>query len=415
MWAREDASMGLIGRILWISLLIALVATACLVAAEVDWTDEVADDMGDVEDTGGTVVSFPAADILMVSITEQGNDINVSMVLAGAYNSSGMYSISVSIDGSDDVYDFSWMFIGFSVTDPSGGFVDVEGTSSADGKTLSWVIAKADVSATTSLEIEYATAIVSDFIGGGLTYMDNAGFGGGGGDGPMPGSMDVVLRFAKMNVLEMKVTMTYNGDDAKLFRQLMDENEDGTVSETEYQAFVDDMFDDEPEDPEDANVTLDGKKPTALDSDPTMEGAKGAVESTQPLKIILSMKVTFPKVEDKDTHVVAFTESPFGEDFIGGDEPWENEFDMSMKVQAPDGWKFKSGSLPAKMKGYVNDDGDEISMGTADIQKDWNATFKDLDGFTIESTGDDDSPGFGLLAVVAAVTVVVALAVRKKN
>lgn len=408
--------MGLIGRILWISLLMAIVATACLAAAEVDWTDEVTDDMDDVEDTAGNGVSFPGADILMVSITEDGDDINVSMVLAGEYNSSGTYTVSVSADGADETYDFTRMFfMGFSVSDQSGGSVDVDGYYSADGKTISWVVAKADVPATVGLEIEMAMSMVMDFTGGGATVIDYAGLGGGIGDAPMPGSMDVVLRFAKMNILEMKVTMTYNGDDAKLFRQLMDEDKDGTVSETEYQAFIDDMFDDEPEDPEDANVTLDGKKPTALDSDPTMEGAKGAVESATPLRIILSMKVTFPKVEDKDTHVVAFTESPFGEDFIGGDEPWENEFDMSMKVQAPDGWKFKSGSLPAKMKGYVNDDGDEISMGTADIQKDWNATFRDLDGFTIESTDGDGSPGFGLLAVVAAVTAVAALAVRRKK
>ena len=98
-------------------------------------------------------------------------------------------------------------------------------------------------------------------------------------------------------------------------------------------------------------------------------------------------------------------------DFIGGDEPWENEFDMSIKMQAPDGWVFKGGSLPSKMKNYLNEDGDEVSMNTADIEKDWNNTFADLQKFTIEEA---DSPGFSLVLAVTAATVA-AFAVRRRK
>jgi PGF-CTERM protein len=64
------------------------------------------------------------------------------------------------------------------------------------------------------------------------------------------------------------------------------------------------------------------------------------------------------------------------------------------------------------MKDYLNDDGDEVSMNAADIEKDWNNTFANLQKFTIEK--GDDGPGFGLVLAVAAATVA-AFAVRRRR
>ncbi len=404
--------MGYLDRILWICLLFGLLALAGTVAAEVDWTDEVTDPAGDVEDMGGNITAFPAADILSVSVTEEGDNVNITMELAGEYNSSGTYTISVSADGADDTYDFSRIFfIGFTASDPGGDTMDVDGYYSADGKTLSWVVAKADIAATESFEIELAMTMVADFTGGGPTVMDYAGMGVIPSEFPVPDSMDIVMSMPKLHMLQMKVTITYKGEDAKTYRMLLDEDQDGTITQAEVDSWLEDIEADEDMDPSEANVTLDGNDPTAMDSEYDIVGATGAADSTADFKMEVKMSLTFPKVKDKDTHEVVF-QDPFGEDFIGGDEPWENEFDMSIKLQAPDGWTFKGGSLPSKMKSYLNDDGDEVSMNTADIEKDWNNTFADLQKFTIEK--EDEGPGFGLVLTVATATVA-AFAVRRRR
>jgi PGF-CTERM protein len=404
--------MGMLREITWIVLLLGLLAVAGLVTGEVDWTDEVTDPADDVEDTEGTVMDFPGADILSVSIAEDGDDINVTMVLAGEYNSSGTYTISVSVDGSDDTYDFTRMFfLGFSVSDPSGDMVDMDGYYSADGKTISWVVAKADIAATTSFEIEMAMSMVMDITGGGPTVMDYAGMGTIPTEMPVPDSMEMVLSMPKLHILQMKVTITFKGEDADTYRMMIDSDSDGTVTQTEVDSFLDDIMDDEDMNASEANVTLDGEDPTDMDSDYTIEGAKGAVESGADFKMVMTMKLTFPKPEDKDTHEIAFKE-PFGEDFIGGDEPWENEFDMTIKLQAPDDWTLKGDSIPETMKDYLNEDGDEVSMDAEDIEKDWNNTFADLRKFTIEKK--DEGPGFGLVIAVTAATVA-AFVVRRRR
>ncbi|MCJ2539762.1 MAG: hypothetical protein LN414_00660, partial [Candidatus Thermoplasmatota archaeon] len=294
------------------------------VAAEVDWTDSVTDPLDDVEDTEGIVVDMPGADIVSVSISENGDDLNISMMLDGEYESSGLYTVSVEMDGGD-----SWSFtrlVGFSASDPDLNTVPVDGYYSSDGKILSWVIAKVDIPATEKVEIEYASTIVS--VTGGLTVMDYAGIPAGG-DAPVPGAMEVVMNFPKLHQMQMKVIMVYKDEDAKFFRLFMDENSDGTISDAEVDSFLEEMESDDEIDPSESNVTYDGNDPSDLTSTYLVEGAKGSVDSTASVRIIVTMKLTFPKPADKDTHVIDFVENPFGEDFVGGDEPWDNEFDMT--------------------------------------------------------------------------------------
>lgn len=396
-------------KILWIGLALCGLMFVGSVAAEVEWTDHVTDPLGDVEDTEGTVINMPGADIVAVSISESGEDLNISMILDGEYVSSGLYSVYVEVDGGDSWSFTRMFFVGFSASDPDMNSVLVDGHYSSDGKILSWVIAKVDIPATEKVEIEFAMSTIAD-ISGGLTVEDYAGIPAGG-DAPVPGAMEVVMDFPKLHQMQMKVTMVYKDEDAKNIRWFLDENSDGTISDAEVDSFREMMESDEEIDPTEANVTYDGKDPTDLTSNYAVEGAKGAVDSTASVKIIVTMKLTFPEPADKDTHVIEFIDNPFGEDFVGGDEPWDNEFDMTFKFQAPDGWTFKSGTLPSGMKDYLNDDGDEVSMNQADIQKDWNNTFGGLESFTIEQAG---SPGFGVIIVVAAATFA-AIAVRRRR
>jgi hypothetical protein len=403
--------MRCIRNLVLIGVLLGLMAFVSSVAGEVDWSDGISDPGGDVIDGSHNVVDFPSVDIRSVSIIEDGDDINVTMVLEAAYNESGTYSVAIGVDDTENYYGLvRTTDLGFSMSDPAGGSTEVTGYYSADGKMVSWVVAKENITVTEGLRIEHASAIVVDMMTGSV-LQDFAGMDYIPSEMPNPDSMVITMSMPKLNVLQMKVTVTFEGEDANTYRVLMDSDQDGTISQEEFDKFLEDLQDDEEPDPAEANVTLDGKDPTDLDSEYILEGAKGATDSGADFKMIVTMKVTFPKVEDKDTHEVVF-EEPFGEDFIGGDEPWENEFDMTLKFQAPDGWVFKGGSLPSKMKDYLNDDGDEVSMNAADIEKDWNSTFANLQVFTIEKA--DEEPGFGLVLAVTAATVA-AFAVRRRR
>ena len=402
--------MGDLRILTWIVLIFGLLATASYAAAEVDWEDSVTDPAGDVEDTSETIVDAPGGDILFVSISADGDDVNVSMTLVGGYEESGMYSVYVEIDGGQSWTFTRMTFIGFMVTDDDGDMVPVDGYYSADGKILSWVVAKLEFPVTDKLEIEFASCTIVSYSGG-ATVTDYAGIGSGPTGDMNPEKMDWLFHFPKLNQMEMKVTMTYSGEDAAGFRGYMDGDQDGTITQAEVDAFLEDMQgDDEPGDPSEANVTLDGKDPTSMDSDYTIEGAKGASDSTSDLKIIVTMTLKFPELDDADTHEAEFAE-PFGDDLIDMDDMPENTT-IVFKFRAPDGWQFKADSIPSKMKDYLNDDGDEVTMNTNDIKKDWNNTFSDLKKFTIEEGGS--SPGFGMVVVIAAATIV-ALAVRRRQ
>jgi len=406
--------MGALRWTLVIVCIMLMIGTLGMMVSAVDWTDDVTDPVGDAESDGTADPSRTDVDIISVSITEDGDNMNVTMVLAGKYNSSGTYTVSVEVDG-DKSLDFTRMsFLGFTVTDDDINTISVDGYYSEDGTILSWVVAKEDVDAQNDVEIEICMATYVDLMGSEPTYTDYAGLGGVAGGIPLPGTMKLDMYFDGLNVLVMKATMTYSGDNATSFRVLADENADGTVSAAEVQALEDDMFDDSDDtNASESNMTLDGMDPTDLVWDNSLVGVKGAVDSTASVKVSATSTLTFPKVEDADTHVIEFKDGFMGDDFVGGDEPWDDEFEVTFKLSAPDGWKFKGGSLPSKMKDYLNDDGDEIKLEGTDFQSEWNDTFGALTTLTIEES--DESPGFGLTLAVGATLLLAVVASRRRR
>ena len=252
-----------------------------------------------------------------------------------------------------------------------------------------------------------------DLVGSEPTYIDYAGIGGSSSS-MTPSGLDVLVHMPALNKLEMKATMTYEGEGAAAFRQMMDEdgNGDGTVSADEVSAFEDEMIDEEDTNPSETNVTLDGKDPVDLTSVYSIDGAEGAVDSTSNMKIVMRISLTFPDVEDKDTHEITF-EEPFGDDFMDIDDLLGFEMDISFRLRAPDGWDLASGDLPSKMKDYINDDGDEVVLEGEDLQNDWNTTFANLQTFTIEKS--DESPGFGLVLALGATLLLAVVAGRRRR
>ncbi len=402
--ANKNLEVERMGRLRWTLAIVStilMIGTLGMMASAVDWTDDVTDPVGDVEDeTNVTHPDVDDVDIVSASVNEDGDDINVTLVLAGAYDTSASFRIYLEVDG-DESFTFLHSVNGFTVRDPDYVAVNAVGFISADGKTLSWVVAKADIGAQSRINIAMVTASSED-------YLDYAGV-----FFPVFSSLKVDMYFDGLNVLVMKYTMTYEGENADAFRDLIDEDGDGTISADELAEFQEDMGNDDDTNASDSNVTLDGMDATDLVWDNSIAGAQGPVESDADVDINAKVTLTFPKVEEKDTHEVEFKDGFLGgDDFIGGDEPWENEFEIVFKLSAPDGWKFKDGSLPTKMKDYINDDGDEIKLQGTDLQSEWNNTFGKLTTFTIVK--GDESPGFGLTLDLGA-TLLVAVAVGRRR
>ena len=408
--------MGNLRYLIWMVLMLGLLVVAGKAAAEVDWTDDLTDPAGDVMAMGGTIIAFPGGDILSVSITEDGDDINVTMVLAGEYNSSGTYTVSVGVDGGDDTYDFTLMLlIGFTVSDPDGDPVDLEGYYSEDGKVLSWVVAKADIDVTEDLEIVIAMAMVVD-ITSGLSFTDMAFGLGPGPTSFMPSAIDIEMRFQKLNRMVLTFTLEYEGEMAKTLREPIDENSDGTITAEEVSSFEISLTEDNGDDGIVTNITLDGMDPITISIVYNIEGAEGPSDSEETLMWSTIETIKWNETEDKDTHTYDFEDS--GDDGImGDDEPWGDEIDVHFKMIAPDGWKFDTKGWPEGLKDFVKEGDTVIEMDDAEMRAAYNTTWGKVDNYVVKKETEDDNgtPGFGSLYAIAAIVAVLVAQTRRRR
>jgi hypothetical protein len=394
-------------RILWAGLALGLFIFVGTVAAEVVWTDVVTDAADDVEDDADNPISGrPEADILSVTMADEGDSINLTLELAGAYDSSGgMYTIYMEADGGDSYQFTRVMFVGFMGTGPGQSSISVDGHVSDDGKMLSWVVAKADIDATNKFEIDFASATSTT----GQTALDYAGTGAGPSGDFDPSKVTMVIEFTKLHVMKMTATMLFEGQGAASLRDWLDADDDGTITADEVTDLEDMMNDDDTE--TEFNMTLDGKDPTSVVGEVRIEGAEGATQPTKPTTIVATQTVTFPKPDDADTHTYAWPDDDDG--FLGSEGEW-GDSDVTFKIVCSDGWKFKTGDWPEGLKDYLEDDGAEIEMSATAYKNNFASTIGQLDDLVVEKTDTDDSPGLGLVAVLPAV-VIAALVVRKRR
>jgi len=380
-----------------------LIGTLGMMASAVDWEDTMTDPVDDVTDgSRNTVTDHDHVDIVSVSMTEDGDDINVTLTLAGEHASDGLYYVYIEADYSES-YQLWRSAIHFSVTKS----VPVTGYHSADGTQISWVIAKADLAVRYTLDIYYAEAFFSDEWNDSIARDEVGNYNLH--DEMMESSIFMEAEFKKINKMVLSVTITYKGRSAMKFRMMMDENSDGTVSADEVQTTLDAMSEDDGEDDDliALNMTVDGKDYRDLTSKYKMEGVPGPTDSTGKLKIVRTETATWPEVEDMETHTYAFEQ---GDDFIGGDEPWEDEVDVTFRLIVPDGWVLETDGLPSGMDDFIKN-GDTIEYKNEDLGSGFKDTFGQVDELVIKK---EESPGPGLVVALAAV-VLAGLVTRRRH
>jgi hypothetical protein len=394
--------------------------------AEVVWDHELTDPAGDVIsvlDPANPVSGQEGVDILSASVADQGDDVNVTLSLGGHYDSDATYQVTVVTDGDEArEYTFTYNFGFFSIN----GFDLVEDDPSsfisADGKLVSWVVAKDKITAAEKLEVTGAQASV---FGGISNYVDTApdsgggnGGGNGGGGGVEPLSILRTVEVIDLTHVQVTTDEVVSGDDAKSLRGEFDTDVDGSVSQAEYDQHIGFFLLE--------YITWNGTDMTLDDQDADRTvlkveflGIIGTTTSTAPVTKRVVLDIWFPEVEKATSH-------KYEGDMSGGDEVgdlWHVTSDSQWLMTLPSDWKFETRGFHPDLIAYLNEEDTKITIPGTDMQTNWNASMGGMEGLFIEkrtggddSDGDGDSPGFSAVLVVAGVLVaVIVTAVRRRH
>lgn len=393
-------------------------------AAAVTWEHTLTDPAGDVISVLAPtepVSGREEVDIISASIKEQGDDVNVTLALAGARNSEANYQVTVTCDGDDAKdYTFTYSFGLFSIT----GFdlVDDDPTAylSADHTLISWILAKDKISVTGKVEVTHAEAQV---FAGITNYVDtapdegnggNGGNGGGGDDEPV--NIRVHMELWKVTHVRQTVEVVLDDEDSKDLRGEFDLDVDGTVTKAEYDQHIE-FFYLNYASWNSTSMRLDGQGPVSKAMTFEFQGVIGSSTSTAPVTQVVVLDITFPEVDEAQSHTYAG-------DLAGGDdagEMWDVTADSLWQMSAPPGWKFKTGDWPEDMKTFVGSGGTTLVMSGLQMQASWNTTMGTVSSIIItEKAGGDDgngeeSPGFGIAISMAGLMLALLLAVTSKG
>ena len=409
-----------------------LVPVACIammllsvapVSAEVVWDHsltDLADDVISVLEPNNKLSDKGEIDILSASAADQGDDMNVTLTLAGARNTQATYQVFVICDEDEGkTYTFSYLsfsgFIidGFDMVDDSP-----EAYVSADGKMLSWVIGKDQISATEKVEVSRAE---TSWLSGMTNYVDsvpdsgtggNGGGNGGGSDEPV--NVRANIEFKKLERVVQTIEIVIEGEEAKDLRGEFDTDVDGTVTRAEYDQHID-FFYLTAGSWNSTDMTLDGKGPVSKSMTFEFEGVIGSATSTSPVTQVVVLDVRFPEPDEAGTHTYAGSIS--GNDEAG--DMWDVTADSIWTMSTPSGWKFKTDTWPAGLKTYLGGGGTTVTLSGLQMQSDWNTSMGLMTSIIItEKSGgvdEEESPGFGATISMAVLMIVTLVAVVSKG
>ena len=404
------------------ALLISLGATR--VSATLTLSDTLTDPAGDVVNlTQKPEPGHTEVDILAITSAEQGAVLNVTLTLAGAYNASASYTVTFLADGAND-YTFMYMvFLGFSAIGPSGlPIASADGSASADGKKLYWVMPRAEVTATTSWKVSGGSAMHTDTsdIEHIETYMDLATASVGPGPGPTPeyeegpSHIEVLYEFLSITHIKMTVTTWLEGNNSLLVRMGMDTDEDGNVNMSEKNKSIDEMS---KYMTSKTNMTLDGAKSTETDTYDYI-GAVGKTNTKATLKMTMVTDITFPEPAAANSHVY---KTPQEDGSSSGDGFGNVTDNSSFEITAPSGWRFVKSEWPSSIRPFFNTAATKVEIQGKDFKTAFAGEMPA--NITLEKSssggggGKDKGflPGAGPLAALAALAVPVALLARARR
>ncbi len=432
--------MGQIGLgVLALSSLLAVMVLcgATNAAGDVDWTDEVLDPKGDVRDNLGNVAAGRGdIDILSVRVTDAGANLNVTLRLAQSHNSAAEYTIDLLADEMA-VYRLT-LNRAFAAKGPSGAVINVTGHISRDGTTVSWMMGKSAVAATSALRIHQAEAKLS--LPGGLVCTDTA-------EVQIPKSIKVKIVYEQLHLRNVTVTVVYDGANASAVRAMLDLDTDGRVSPTEANAYATGVRERIARESTLPTSTLDGKRAIHVSYSFDLQGVQGTVMGTSPVQFTMMQTLEFPSPEARNSHVYYFETAvggddpwenepygddpwgdeciggddpwenvffnglvPWGSEAIGGDEPWDNKVNVVFSLEAPDGWGFVAEGWPSRLAGHLNTRGDALEMDSEAAATSYAATMGRLNMIKLEELSRDVDEGFmlalGATSVIAMLLVV---------
>jgi hypothetical protein len=401
--------------LLTVALAATLMMTLSTASAEVTWEHALTDPGDDVVSVLEPTVKLSdrgEVDILSASISEQGDDLNVTLTLAGARSSEGNYEVTVTCDGDEAKdYTFTYSFGVFSITGPDLVVNDPEGHLSLDLKSISWVLAKEDLTVSEGVEVTHAQAMV---FSGMTNYIDTApdegngggnGNGGGGSEGPV--NVQVTIEMVQISHVRYTIQVATEGEDAKDLRGEFDLDVDGTVTKEEYDQHIT-FFHLTYGSWNSTDLELDGEVPTRRAMTFELEGIVGSSTSTAPVTQVVTLDVRFNEPEEATSHTYA--------DFMSSSDRagdmWDVTADSLWTMSAPSGWRFKTDDWPSGAETFLGSKGSTIALSGLQMRSDWNETVGLMNSVVVTEKGqqtEEDSPGFG--AVVSVTGVMLASAV----
>ncbi len=412
--------MRTVPRILSLAIFVMMLAPLATVSAEVSWQHQLTDGTDDVRNviTQENATDGTGLDILAGSITEPGDDLNVTISLAGAYDAQAAYTLEVTCDGDDGVvYTFTYLNDQFAIEGPGLSDSQPEAYISVDGKAISWVVPKDDISASDRTEVSYVETFRLEGITPFSDTLPDGGGGSGGGGGPSGDAMNlqVLTEIVKVDHVRTTVAMAVDEAEAASLRSEFDSDGNTMVSKEEYDQHIG-LFYLTLATWNHTDATLDGGEADRTVMSISFDGLLGDIASSSPVSQVITLDIYFPKPADSAGH-------SYSNDLVNPgitDQIWHVTASSSFAITLPKGWTFETLGWPQGLDAHLDPDGRSLSMSGTEMHENWNATMGGLTTISIVEGGDDgdgdgESPGYGALAAGMAIIVgMAALALRKR-
>ncbi len=407
-------------RILSLAIFVLMIAPLATVSAEVSWQHQLTDGIDDVRNliTQENATDMSGLDILAGSIAEQGDDLNVTIALAGAYDSQAAYTLEVECDGDDGrIYSFTYLNDRFAIEGPDLSDAEPETYISADGELLSWVVPKDDISASERTEVSYVETFRLDGLTPFSDTLPDGGGGSGGGGGPTGDArtIQVLAEIIKVDHVRTTVRTGVDGTEAASLRSEFDSDGDSTVTRAEYDQHIG-LFHLTLATWNHTDMTLDGKEADHTVMSVSFDGLIGDIASSSPVSQVITLDIYFPGPADSTVH-------SYSNDLVNpgtAGDMWHVTEASSFTITLPQGWTFDTSGWPEGLDAHLEPDGRSLSMSGTEMHDNWNATLGDLSTISIVEGGDGgggdgESPGYGALAAGVAIIVgMAALSLRKR-